>query len=47
MAFLSECFTKAAGSEAVLGKYTNATGEELANYYLIQFSPIDFNDYIG
>ena len=46
-AFLTECFTKAAGSEAVLGKYTNATGEELANYYLIQFSPIDFNDYIG
>ena len=46
-AFLTECFSKAAGSEAILGKYTNATGEELANYYLIQFSPIDFNDYIG
>ena len=46
-AFLTECFTKAAGSEAVLGKYTNATGEELANYYLIQFTPIDFNDYVG
>ena len=46
-AFLTECFSKAAGSEAILGKYTNATGEELDNYYLIQFSPIDFNDYIG
>ena len=46
-AFLTECFSKAAGSEAILGKYTNATGEELANYYLIQFSPIDFNDYVG
>ena len=46
-AFLTECFSEAAGSEAILGKYTNATGEELANYYLIQFSPIDFNDYIG
>ena len=46
-AFLTECFSKAAGSEATLGKYTNATGEELANYYLIQFSPIDFNDYVG
>ena len=46
-AFLTECFSKAAGSEAILGKYTNATVEELANYYLIQFTPIDFNDYIG
>ena len=46
-AFLTECFSEAAGSEAILGKYTNANGEELANYYLIQFSPIDFNDYIG
>ena len=46
-AFLTQCFSEAAGSEAILGKYTNATGEELANYYLIQFSPIDFNDYIG
>ena len=46
-AFLTECFSEAAGSEAILGKYTNATGEELANYYLIQFSPIDFNDYVG
>ena len=46
-AFLTECFSEAAGSEAILGKYTNATGEELANYYLIQFTPIDFNDYVG
>ena len=46
-AFLTECFSKAAGSEAILGKYTNATGEELDNYYLIQFTPIDFNDYVG
>ena len=46
-AFLTECFSEAAGIEAILGKYTNANGEELANYYLIQFSPIDFNDYIG
>ena len=46
-AFLTECFSKAAGSEAVLGKYTDATGTVQENYYLIQFSPIDFNDYVG
>ena len=46
-AFLTECFSKAAGSEAILGKYTDATGTVQENYYLIQFSPIDFNDYIG
>ena len=46
-AFLTECFSKAAGSEAVLGVYTDATGTEQSNYYLIQFSPIDFADYVG
>ena len=46
-AFLTECFSTAAGSEATLGKYTDATGTVQENYYLIQFSPIDFNDYIG
>ena len=46
-AFLTECFSKAAGSEAILDKYTDATGTVQENYYLIQFSPIDFNDYIG
>ena len=46
-AFLTECFSKAAGSEAILGKYTDATGTVQENYYLIQFSPIDFNDYVG
>ena len=46
-AFLTECFSEAAGSEAVLGVYTDATGTEQSNYYLIQFSPIDFADYVG
>ena len=46
-AFLTECFSTAAGSEATLGKYTDATGTVQENYYLIQFSPIDFTDYIG
>ena len=46
-AFLTECFSKAAGSEAILGKYTDATGTVQENYYLIQFSPIDFADYVG
>ena len=46
-AFLTECFSTAAGSEATLGKYTDATGTVQENYYLIQFSPIDFADYVG
>ena len=46
-AFLTECFSTAAGSEATLGKYTDATGTVQENYYLIQFSPIDFTDYVG
>ena len=46
-AFLTQCFSDAAGSEAVLGVYTDATGTEQSNYYLIQFSPIDFADYVG
>lgn len=46
-AFLTECFSRAAGSEATLGKYTDATGTVQENYYLIQFSPIDFADYVG
>ena len=46
-AFLTECFSEAAGSEAVLGVYTDATGTEQSNYYLIQFSPIDFAEYVG
>ena len=46
-AFLTECFSKAAGSEATLDKYTDATGTVQDNYYLIQFSPIDFADYVG
>ena len=46
-AFLTQCFSAAAGSEAVLGVYTDATGTEQSNYYLIQFSPIDFADYVG
>ena len=46
-AFLTQCFSEAAGSEAVLGVYTDATGTEQSNYYLIQFSPIDFADYVG
>ncbi|MGN0803091.1 MAG: DUF3798 domain-containing protein, partial [Candidatus Faecivicinus sp.] len=46
-AFLTECFSKAAGSEATLDKYTDATGTVQDNYYLIQFSPIDFAEYVG
>ena len=45
-AFLTECFSTAAGSEASLGKYTDATGTAYDNYYLIEFQPIDFNDYL-
>lgn len=44
-AFLTQCFSDAAGSEATLGKYTDATGTVQENYYLIQFTPIDFADY--
>jgi len=46
-AFLTECFSNAAGGEAVLGKYTNADGSVCENYYLIQFDPINFADYVG
>ena len=45
--FLTQCFADAAGGEAVLGKYTDATGTLQENYYLIQFNPIDFNDYVA
>ena len=45
-AFLTKCFPDAAGAEAVLDKYTDATGAKYENYYLIQFDPIDFNDYL-
>ena len=45
-AFLTECFSAAAGSEASLGTYTDATGTAYDNYYLIEFQPIDFNDYL-
>ena len=44
--FLTECFSEAAGSEATLGKYTDADGTPYENYYLINFQPIDFNDYV-
>jgi len=45
-AFLGECFSKAAGVEAAMGKYVGAIGEEVSNYYLIAFEPIDFADYL-
>jgi len=45
-AFLGECFSKAAGVEAAMGKYVGANGEEVSNYYLIAFEPIDFADYL-
>ena len=45
-AFLTECFSNAAGSPATLGKYTDATGTVRENYYLINFNPIDFADYL-
>ena len=46
-AYLTECFSNAAGAEAVLGKYTDATGTTIDNYYLIQFDAIDFADYLN
>ncbi len=45
-AFLTECFGNAAGVAAELGKYTDATGTVYDNYYLIQFDPINFADYL-
>lgn len=45
-AFLTECFSNAADSPATLGKYTDATGTVRENYYLINFNPIDFADYL-
>ena len=44
-AFLTECFSAAAGANATLGKYVDAQGTEYANYYLIAFDAIDFADY--
>lgn len=44
--FLTKCFSDAAGAEAVLGKYTDASGKEYPNYYLIEFTPINFMDYV-
>ena len=44
-AFLTECFSAAAGANATLGKYVDAQGTEYANYYLIAFDAIDFSDY--
>lgn len=45
-AFLVKCFSDAAGVEAELGKYTDAAGVVYDNYYLIQFNPINFADYL-
>ncbi len=43
---LVKCFSDAAGVEAKLDTYTDATGKNLSNYYLIYFDAIDFNDYL-
>lgn len=45
-AYLTECFSAAAGANATLGKYVDAQGNEYANYYLIAFETIDFADYV-
>ncbi len=46
-AYLTECFSKAAGTEAVLDKYIDAAGAKYENYYLIQFDAINFADYLN
>ena len=44
---LTDCISAEAGAAIELGKYTNAEGETVDNYYLIALSPINFADYVG
>ena len=46
LAYLADCFSKAADAEAKFDTYTDDNGVTYDNYLLIAFEPLNFNDYI-